>query len=180
MAEPTGGTAVGIDRGDVAAAFDTVAEVLRARSVVSFTPPPGAVAADLSVQVGGVQVAAQVPLATASVAAAPAEQAQAPAADPGPGGPQGPLVIVVVVLGVLAALVAAAALVVRRRQAPPGLVVHDPTDGTGRAFGRPANPPGSEPSTPGVRVFDVSDPHDPVELHPLQEHRDGEVRDRSA
>ncbi len=189
IAVGTGGTAVSRGPDDVAGAFDAVTQVLRGRSVVTFTPPPGATTADLQVQVGGVQVSAPVALPSAPTAAA--APVQAPAAAPSQG-PPGGLLAVLALLAAMGGLAVGAAFVARWRRthyegthraqvAGPELVVHEPTDGPDRAFGRaPQGLPGREASPPGVRVFDVSDPQGPVELDPAAVHHDGEIQDRSA
>jgi hypothetical protein len=59
-------------------------------------------------------------------------------------------------------------------------VASAPADGGDRTNRVPSGPSAREASPPGVRVFDVSDPHGPVELDPTGTHHDGEVQDRSA
>jgi hypothetical protein len=141
LARATGGLAVGAGAGGPAAAFDEVALVLRARSVVTFTPPPGARQVDLRLRSGDSTVSATVPLAAAPVVA----PAGAPAVTSGR--PVWPVVLAAVLAVALAVAVAVAVVRRRRRRgAVPPAAADD----------------GSVP--PGVRVFDVSDPRGPVEI----------------
>jgi hypothetical protein len=179
VADSTGGTAVSRGPDDVAGAFDAVTQVLRGRSVVTFTPPAGATSADLQVQVGGVRVSAAVALPAAAAATpGPSGQATTPAVTRSEGSSPGPVLALAVLVAALVAALVHVARRRRRQRRAPRAVPAAPVDASGQSTGRA--PSGQELSPPGVRVFDVSDPHGPVELDPTATHHDGEVQDRSA
>ena len=82
VARATGGLALGAAPGDLATAFDAVAQTLQGRSVVTFTPPAGATSASLRVRAGGGVLPADVSLASGTSAGSPGN----PQPSPGEGG----------------------------------------------------------------------------------------------
>ena len=115
VAEATGGSAVGSAPEASATRFDEVARMLRACSVVTFTPPAGATSARLRLRAGDAVLPAEVPLASAAApSTGTAARASSSAGSTGPGR----LLLVTAVALVLLALAASVLLRPRRRAGP--------------------------------------------------------------